>query len=95
MNLEVTPEAIEVLKRSLDLAGLDPATHGIRLRTATGLGGGIQTQIELADGPSDGEETIEAGGISLFIAPGVLEAVTDPVLAVEPQHERVVLRPRQ
>lgn len=94
MELEVTPEAVEVLKRSLDLAGLDPATNGIRLRVARALGGGLQTQIELADAAATGEETVEAGGIKLFIAPEVFESVPDPVLAVEPQHETVVLRPR-
>ncbi|HYI46814.1 MAG TPA: hypothetical protein VE174_15260 [Actinomycetota bacterium] len=94
MDIEITPEAIEVLKRSLELAKLDPATHGIRLRTAHALGGGLQTQIELADAPAAGEETIEAGGVRLFIAPEVLEAIPDPILAMEPQHENVVLRTR-
>lgn len=94
LDLEVTPEAIEILKRSLDLAKLDPATHGIRLRTAHALGGGLQTQIELADGPAEGEATIEADGIKLFVAPDVLDSIPDPILAMEPQHERVVLRPR-
>jgi Fe-S cluster assembly iron-binding protein IscA len=94
LDIEVTPEAIGVLKRSLDLAGLDPSNNGIRLRTGHGLGGGLQTQIELADSPDAGEETIEAGGIKLFIAPAVIEGIPDPVLAVEPQHERVVLRSR-
>ena len=94
MDLEVTPEAVEILRRSLDLAKLDPATHGIRLRTAHALGGGLQTQIELAESPAAGEDTIEVDGIKLFIAPDVLDSIADPVLAMEPQHENVVLRSR-
>ena len=94
MNIEVTPEAVEVLKRSLELAGLDSASSGIRLRAAHGLGGGVEVQIELADAPTEGEETIDADGVRLFVSPEVTEAVPDPVLTVEPQHETVVLRPR-
>ena len=94
MNIEVTPEAGDVLKRSLELAGLDASKSGIRLRTVHGLGGGVQVQIEFAEEPLPDEETIDADGIRLFVTPEVLEAVPDPVLAVEPQHETVVLRPR-
>ncbi|HWL66578.1 MAG TPA: hypothetical protein VNP73_11440 [Actinomycetota bacterium] len=94
MDIEVTPEAIEVLKRSLDLAGLSATESGIRLRTAHGLGGGVEIQVELADGPSEDERTIELDGLKLFVSPAVIEAVPDPVLTVEPQHETVVVRPR-
>lgn len=94
MSIEVTPEAIEVLKRSLDLAGLDPASNGIRLRAAHGLDGGVEIQIELADGAEEGEDTVAVDGIKLFVAPEVIEAVPDPVLTVEPQHETVVVRTR-
>lgn len=94
MDIEVTAEAIEVLKRSLDLAGLDSAGGGIRLRRAHGLGGGTEIQIELADAPLEGEVTIDADGIALYVAPEVVAAVPNPVLTVEPQHERVVLRSR-
>ncbi len=45
MGIEVTDEAIEVLRRSLDLGGVDPTTGGIRLRGATGLGGGFDVQV--------------------------------------------------
>jgi hypothetical protein len=50
-------------------------------------------QIELADGPLPGETEITAGDVRIFIDPALTEAVPDPVVAVEPMHERVVVRP--
>lgn len=89
-DIQVTPEAVEVLKRSLALA---PHAAGVRLRAATGLGGGVSVQIELADGPLEGETEVAAGDVRIFIDPELTNAVPDPVVAVEPQHERVVVRP--
>src|SRR5687768_14955278 len=40
MDIEVTDEAVTILKRSFELAGIDPAAGGVRLRVARGLGGG-------------------------------------------------------
>jgi Fe-S cluster assembly iron-binding protein IscA len=88
--MEVTPEAVEVLSRSLALA---PHAAGVRLRPAQGLGGGLAVQIELADGPLPGETEVTAGGVRIFVDPALTEAVPDPVVAVEPMHERVVVRP--
>lgn len=93
MTVEVTEEAIEVLKRSLELGNVDPATGGVRLRGARALGGGVDVQIELADGPAEGETLVEAGGLRLFVDPNVTDALPDAVVAVEPQHETVVVRP--
>ena len=89
-EIEVTPEAVDVLRRSLALA---PHAAGVRLRAATGLGGGISVQIELADGPLEGETEVISDGVRIFIDPALTEAVPDPIVAVEPQHERVVVRP--
>lgn len=94
MNVEITDEAVEVLRRSLQLGNVDTSTGGVRLRTARGLGGGVDVQVELADGPLEGESVVEKGGVRVFVDPGLAEAVPDPVLAVEPQHETVVVRPR-
>ncbi len=93
MTIEVTDEAVEVLKRSLELGGVDPATGGVRLRAAHGLGGGVDIQVELADGALEGETVISAEGLNIFIDPGVTAAVPEPVVAVEPQHDRIVVRP--
>ena len=93
MTIEVTEEAVEVLRRSLELGGVDLATGGVRLRAARGLGGGVDVQVELADGPLEGEAEIEVDGVRVFVDPSVTDAVPDPVVTVEPQHDRVVVRP--
>lgn len=94
MEIEITDEAVEVLRRSLQLGNVDASTGGVRLRTARGLGGGVDVQVELADGPLEGESVVEKEGVRVFVDPGLSEAVPDPVLTVEPQHETVVVRPR-
>jgi Fe-S cluster assembly iron-binding protein IscA len=93
MEIEVTEEAVAVLKRSFELAKIDPATGGVRLRVARGLGGGASVQLEFAESPTDSEVVVESGGIRLFADPALPEAIPNPVVAVEPQHDRVVVRP--
>lgn len=93
MTIEVTEEAVELLRRSLELGGVDPATGGVRLRAAHGLGGGVDIQVELAEGPLEGETSIEAGGVRIFVDPGVTDTIPDAVVAVEPQHDLIVVRP--
>ncbi len=94
MDIEITEEAVEVLRRSLALGKVDTSTGGVRLRTAHALGGGLDVQVELADGPLEGETVVEQGGVRVFVDPALTDAVPDPVLTVEPQHETVVVRPR-
>ena len=94
MSVQVTDEAIEVLRRSLELGRVDPSTGGgVRLRGARGLGGGVDIQVELASGPLDGEETIVQDGVTLYVDPSVTEAIPHALVAVEPQHETIVVRP--
>ena len=93
MSIEVTEEAVELLKRSLDLAGLDPERNGVRLRGSRGLGGGFDVQVEMADEPLEGEDRVSCSGITFFIDPQVREAIPEAVVAVEPQHEILVVRP--
>ena len=94
MDIEVTDEAVEVLKRSLDLAGIDPGKGGVRLRPARGLGGGVSVQIEFAAEAGPGEEIVEVSGVRLFVTSDLTDAIPNPVVAVEPQHDRVVVRPQ-
>jgi hypothetical protein len=93
MGVEVTDEAAEVLKRSLALGGVDAESGGIRLRGARGLGGGLDIQVELAEGPLEDEEVVETGDIRIFVDPEITRAIPEAVVAVEPQHEVVVVRP--
>jgi Fe-S cluster assembly iron-binding protein IscA len=91
-TIEVTDEAIDVLRRSLELGGIHrPA--GVRLRAAKALGGGIDVQVELAEGPLEDETTVEVKGVRIFVDPEVFRFVRNPVVAVEPQHDVVVVRP--
>jgi Fe-S cluster assembly iron-binding protein IscA len=93
MPVEVTEEAVHVLRNSLELAHVDLSTGGARLHAATALGGGLHVQVELAESAGENEEIIEAGGIRIFIDSTVTDAIPDAVVAVEPQHERIVVRP--
>jgi Fe-S cluster assembly iron-binding protein IscA len=94
MGIEVTEEAGEVLRRSLELGNVGPG-GGIRLRAARGLGGGMDVQVELADGPGHGETSFDAHGVTIFLDPEVAAAYPDAVVAVEPQHETIVVRPAE
>jgi Fe-S cluster assembly iron-binding protein IscA len=93
MAIEVTEEAIEVLRRSLELGRIDADSGGVRLRGARGLGGGMDVQVELADAPLGDEQVIVAGGVRIFVDPEVTRALPNAVVTVEPQHEVVVVRP--
>ena len=92
MSIEITDEAVEVLRRSLAL-GRVGVGGGVRLRGARGLGGGMDIQVELADGPLEGEAVVEKGGVRVFVDPEVTAAIPDAVVALEPQHELIVVRP--
>ncbi len=93
MAIKVTPEAAEALDRSLGLMGLDPATAGIRLSEARGLGGGSNVQISFADSPAPTEKLIELEGLRFFVDPAILETYPEAVITLEPQHETVLFRP--
>lgn len=93
MDIDVTEEAIEVLSRSLQMAGIDPGSGGVRLRVARGLGGGGEVQVELAEGPVEGDEVVEAGGLRLFVDPSLPQLVPDPIVTVAPMHDHIVVRP--
>ena len=94
MPVEVTHEAAEVLARSLELGNVDRTTGGVRIRGAHGLGGGFDIQVELAEGPQEGEEVIEHDGIRVFVDPEVTKLIPDAIVGLEPQHETIVVRPR-
>lgn len=92
MGIDVTDDAVAILRRSLELGGSDTRAAGFRLRSARALGGGVDVQVELADGPLEGETVVEAKGITLFVDPDVQRAIPDAILTAEPQHDIVVVR---
>ena len=94
MSIEVTPEAAEVLKRSLELGNIDPSSGGIRLRGARALGGGFEVQVEFADAPAAGEQVAEISGLRLFVDGSVVDAMPEILVALDPQHDTVSVRPK-
>lgn len=93
MSIVITDEALEVLRRSLELGNVDPAAGGVRLRGARGLTGGLGVQVELAEGPLEGESVVERGGVRVFVDPEIIAAMGDAIVTLEPQHEVIVVRP--
>lgn len=94
MGMRITDEAVAVLKRSLEMASVDRSSGaGVRLRGTKALGGGSEVQVELAAGPSAGETHLECDGINVYVDPTVAELYPDAVVALEPQHETIVVRP--
>lgn len=94
MAIEITDDAVQVLRRSLALGNVGEG-GGVRLRGARGLGGGLDIQVELADGPLDGEQVVEKDGVKVFVDPEVTSAIPNAVVALEPQHETIVVRPAE
>ena len=94
MTIEVSPEAAEVLRRSIAMGKLDVAAGGgVRLRGSTGLGGGFDVQVELADGPLEGETVLQEEGLNIYVDPQVTQAIPDAIVTLEPQHEIVTVKP--
>ena len=81
----VTEAALDVVRRSLELAGKDPSEMGVRLRVA---GGAVRPRF--ADGPFEGDEVVETGGIRIFVAREL--AVGDIEIGVSEEHETLVVR---
>ena len=95
MSIQVTEEAADVLRRSIELGNVDASTGGIRLRGSRALGGGFEVQVELADEPVSGDDVFETMGLRFFVEPSVAETMPDAILVLDPQHDTVTLRPKQ
>lgn len=88
MTVTITPEAVQVVRRSLELAKLDASTAGVRLRYA---GGDVRPQLANAPQPTD--EIVESGGVRLFVDRRILDDAPDIEVGVSPEHETLVVRP--
>jgi Fe-S cluster assembly iron-binding protein IscA len=84
MATEITPRALEVLRKGLATARLDPAQTGVRVRVLAGA-----ARVEFAEAPEEGDEVVSSGGVRVFIAPTVAGRVID----VSAEHEQIVVRP--
>lgn len=83
MSAEITPRAVEVLRRGLETARLDPISTGVRVRVVAGA-----TRVSFEEGPEDGDEVIEAGGIRIFVASSAAGRVVD----VSAEHDQIIVR---
>jgi Fe-S cluster assembly iron-binding protein IscA len=87
--IEVTPRAIDVLRRALEAGRLDPTEVGIRVSVAKGLKGD-ELRTGFAEQAEPGEEIVEAGGIRLYLSPQL--AAGGATIDVADEHDRIVLR---
>lgn len=87
MSVRITSEALDIVRRSLELAKLDPAEAGVRLREAGG-----QVMPRFAREPEPTDEVVEADGLRLFVERQLVERYADAEIAVSDEHERLILR---
>jgi hypothetical protein len=88
LTVRITPEALGVIRRSLELAGADPSEVGVRLRSA---GGAIRPRFASEPEPTD--VVVEQDGIRVFVAQSILEGRGDVEIGVTAEHETLVVRP--
>lgn len=86
MSVHITPDALEVLRRSIEMAGITDG--GVRLRPA---GGEIRPRF--ASGPEEGDEIVEAEGVRVFVDPRITAETPDVEIGVTAEHETLVVRP--
>ena len=80
---------MDVVRRSLELAGSDPSEVGVRLRIA---GGAVRPRFVPA--PEEGDEVVEQDGVRVFIARAILDELGgDVVVDVTAEHETLTVRP--
>lgn len=84
MTVRITPEALEVIRRSLALA--ESPDMGVRLRMA---GGAVRPRF--AADPEAGDVVIEQDGVRIFVAESIARG--DVEIGVTPEHETLVVRP--
>jgi hypothetical protein len=84
----ITDAAIELIRHSLELAKSDPAKVGVRLRVAGGM-----VRPRFVEGPEEGDEELDAGGIRVFLAKTITDELGDVEIGVTPEHGQLVVRP--
>lgn len=92
MAMQVTEEAVEVLRRSLEMGGVDPDRGGVRLRGHTAWGW-LRYPGRTGRGSARGRVGGGRGRRAVVHLPEVTAALPDSVVAVEPQHQTIVVRP--
>jgi Fe-S cluster assembly iron-binding protein IscA len=90
MPLTVTPRAAQVLKRALEAGRMDPERVAIRVSVARGMRG-EEVRTGFVEEAEQGDETMDAGGVRLFVPADL--AAREAVLDVADEHDRIVLLP--
>ena len=89
MGIAVTPRALAVLRRALEVARLDPATTGVTVRVV-GAGPSAQVQTGFAEEADTGDEIVDAQGIRLFVPASLAHG--ELTLDVTGEHDRLIVR---
>jgi Fe-S cluster assembly iron-binding protein IscA len=87
LTVRITPEALDVIRRSLELAGADPSEMAVRLRRA---GGAIRPRF--VSDPQADDVVVESEGIRVFVA-AAIASEGDVEIDVTSEHDELVVRP--
>ena len=79
--LQITDEAVAAILEIAGEGGLSFSGHE--------SDGEVELEIEPADGPTEGDETVERGGARVFLDAVAAEALDDQVLDVEEHGDHV------
>jgi Fe-S cluster assembly iron-binding protein IscA len=88
MGVRITEQALDVIRRSLAQGGYDPAEVGVRLRVA---GGAVRPRF--APGPEEGDETVEADGVRVFVDARIASSAPTVEIDLSSEHETLIVRP--
>jgi Fe-S cluster assembly iron-binding protein IscA len=88
MAVTITSDAVDLVRRSLELAKLDPSTAAVRLRLA---GGDVRPNFVTAPLPDD--LVVESDGVRVFVDRRITDELPDFEIAVSAEHERLIVRP--
>jgi hypothetical protein len=89
MPVDVTPRAVEVLRRALEAGRMDPERVGIRIALGRGLRG-EEARTGFDEEAEAEERTVTIDGIRLFVPIALFEE--GATIDVAEEHDRIVIR---
>jgi iron-sulfur cluster assembly protein len=82
--LEITEGAVEVIK-----AIVEDGQGGLRLDPQPGEGEDTEFDLEVVDGPADGDETVERDGARVYLPASASDMLSDKVLDAHEHDDHV------
>lgn len=79
--LTLTDQAAEAIRDMVDGADAGP-NAGLRISGSTDGEGETALELEVAEGPTDGDETVESGGVTVFLDETAATVLSDKQLDV-------------